>query len=201
MKGLFGLFIYMMLAKTVCKSVEQVFLTSTMTDYCIEEVIQKPMSGLSDDAIRVFCSNTPYEFSVPLIKAATETALRCSLSHRWTKITFNGNIVGVAMNGINGDDDISPLQHVLISPLHRRKGVGTLLLQHLLQREGDLICSVTEDVRLFYESNNFNTVFDARSMAALLGRPVPNNKDLPVFMATAAVEPSRAFQYAMRFGL
>tara|TARA_B100001093_G_scaffold510619_1_gene576839 strand:+ start:422 stop:1024 length:603 start_codon:yes stop_codon:yes gene_type:complete len=127
------------------------------SNYHIEEIHQEPQKAINDRDIRRFCALTPYKYSEKLCEA---TQINFSNSNAtWLKIMDGNKMVGTAMlQFVNGWDHVL-LQHLLIQPEYRRRGIGTKTVNYIKSRARRVTLSVLgADLVEFYRARGFKMV-------------------------------------------
>ena len=117
--------------------------------------LQGPSQPVESDDIRRFCALTPYAHTPAICRGAMG---RNSASVLWLQAKVDGVLVGVAMLMIK--EGVMAIQHMLVAPDQRNKGVGTQLLGDILRLNADkmpILLSVRDDARVarFFTSRGF----------------------------------------------
>jgi len=170
-----------------------------------EHVKQQSAECVKDDDIRRFCALTPYEFSLAL---RLSTKINRS-AVEWLKIMFENQLVGIVVlqNIENGWEHVI-LQHILIEPSYRKKGIGSKTVRYITERAERVTLSATnEHTVAFYSARGFQMVLDAEQgihiMSIVLGvKPEcwPEKSVLACgTMSTADMSITEAFKLGQRW--
>ena len=126
-----------------------------MISFC--HLFQKSTESIEDDDIRQFCALTPYKYSAQICRA-TQTNPRVV---EWLKIMYENKMVGIAMLEFENGWEHVILQHILIQPEHRKKGIGTKTINYIKSRaeKVTLTASTAKNVE-FYRARGFNIVIE-----------------------------------------
>jgi len=170
-----------------------------------EHVKQQSAECVKDDHIRRFCALTPYKYSLAL-RLATKTN---QSAVEWLKIMFGNQLVGIVVlqNIENGWGHVI-LQHILIEPSYRNKGIGSKTVRYITERAERVTLGATnEDTVAFYSARGFQMVLDAEQgihiMSKILGVEPEWRPDTSVLacgtMSTAAMSITEAFKLGQRW--
>ena len=117
---------------------------------------QEPSQPVQSDEIRVFCALTPYAHTPAICRGTMGRNM--SAPALWLQAKVDGVLVGVAMVMIKAG--VMAIQHMLVTPGQRNKGIGTRLLGDILKLNTDkmpILLSVRDDARAarFFTSRGF----------------------------------------------
>lgn len=170
-----------------------------------EHVKQQSAECVKDDDIRRFCALTPYEYSLALRLA---TKINRS-AVEWLKIMFENQLVGIVVlqNIENGWDHVI-LQHILIEPSYRNKGIGSKTVRYITEGAERVTLSATnEDTVAFYSARGFQMVLDVEKgihiVSIILGVEPEWRPEKSVLtcgtMSTADMSITEAFKLGQRW--
>lgn len=131
-----------------------------------------------------FCALTPYEHT----KALCKTCKRAKSGVLWVQLYLDSTLVGLAQCQYARNGRLCILQHFIISPTHRRNGLGNRLLQYIMHQGVPIMVSVDRKVPYvveFYRKRGFEPVLEL----------------MPSLLSTAPIPREEAFIIAIQYGM
>jgi len=134
-------------------------------------LVQKSTESIEDDDIRQFCALTPYKYSAQICRA-TRTNPR---DFEWLKIMYENKMVGIAMLEFENGWEHVILQHILIQPEHRKKGIGTKTINYIKSRaeQVTLIATTLKNIE-FYRTRGFKRIMEMWQVIQIMGLVLPS---------------------------
>jgi len=187
----------------ICGTIIRMATTAVALSFI--HVQQQSGQCIEDDDIRRFCAITPYQYSEALQRAtkANESAVE------WLKMMLGKVLVGIAMlqNIDNGWRNVV-LQHVLIEPSCRKKGLGTHVVQYVTERAARVtLATRTADTMAFFSARGFQMVVDDTMLLEVientfgLTTPPEYEKNTGGLMSSDTLSILEAFELSIKFGL
>lgn len=152
----------------------------------IKNTHQEAQGTVKKRDILHFCALTPYKYTRSLCATC-----KCAQSEvRWIQLYVDDTLVGLAVcqyeQERRQEGCLCILQHLIISPSFQRKGLGTMLLKHIIHEGIPIMLSVdgTQHVIDFYKKHGFEPV-----------------ESLPILMCTTSIPPREALIISLEYSM